>query len=229
MPAPISAWPEADRPRERLLTRGAGPLSDGELIALLLGTGRRGQSALSLAHDLLKATGGIDGLGKSPAAVLTLLPGMGAAKTARILAACELGRRREGCPGRDKKSVAGPQTASALALARLRDERQECFWALFLNTKHQIIGDEILSRGGLDHAPIRAADLFRKAVEVSASALIVAHNHPSGDPTPSVQDIKVTEQLQDAGRILGIRLLDHIVVGNGTYTSLRAAGHVSEG
>jgi len=221
---PISGWPEGDRPRERLLALGAGALSDAELIALLLGTGSRKESALGLARRLL-AQEGIFGLGKWSPARLSRFPGIGSAKAARILAACELGRRRERINHTVKTAVHSPEDMARIAFSRLRDADRECFLAVFLDTKNRVISEQIISRGSLDQTPVHPRELFRPALEHSAAALALAHNHPSGDCQPSRADLSLTWQLLEAAKVLGIRLLDHVIIGDGKFTSLARQGY----
>lgn len=219
---PISTWPAAERPRERLLDLGVGALADAELVALLLGNGASGASALDLARALLAEHGGLAGLGRVSAEILARGTGMGPAKAARLLAACELGRRRErigGVPGAD---VDCAERAAALASALLRDKRRECLLALFLDQRHRLLKAEILSEGGWRGAEVDPRPLFARALELSASALIVAHNHPSGHPQASAEDTALTRRLSEGAALLGLRLLDHLIIGDGCHVSMAA-------
>ncbi len=222
---PISAWPEGDRPRERLFALGSSVLSDAELIAILLGTGGKGSSALDLARQLLQQYDGIFSLGRSSAVRISNMPGIGPAKAARVLAACELGRRREGKNISQRTIIRSPADAARIAAAHLRDSDRECFLVILLDTKHKVLSEELVSVGILDQAPVHPREIFRPALEYSAAALVLAHNHPSGDPDPSQADLRLTRQLLEASVILGIRLLDHIIIGDGEFLSLAEKGY----
>ncbi len=217
---PIHTWPREDQPRERLLALGTPALSDAELVAILLGTGMRQHSALFIAHQLLQTRGGLALLGRMTPAQLAAQPGVGPAKAARILAACELGRRRERKRTLSPWLITSPAEAARFAMTRLRDLTRECCLAMYLDMKHRIIKDEIISIGSLDQAVVHPRELFKSAIEVSAAALILAHNHPSGDPTPSRSDVQLTEQLDQAAKLLGICLLDHVIIGDGEFRSV---------
>jgi len=224
----ISFWPETERPRERLLALGPSALSDAELIAILLGNGSKGNSAIDLARDLLQRHGGLSALGRLSPAKMTALTGLGSAKAARILAACELGRRREGKNAPRGQNLSTPEDAARLAAAQLRDCQQECFLALYMDIKNRLLRAEIISIGSCDQAPVHPGEVLRRAVELSCSAIIVAHNHPSGDAAPSPADIQLTEQLYQAAKLLGIRLVDHVIIGDGEYKSLMAEGYLPD-
>ncbi len=226
---PIFAWPEGDRPRERLFALGSSVLSDAELVAILLGTGGRGRSALDLAHQLLQQYNGIFSLARNSAVRISNMPGIGPAKAARILAACELGRRREGKNNSQRTFIRCPADAARIAAARLRDSDRECFLAILLDTKHKVLSEELVSVGILDQASVHPREIFRPALEYSAAALVLAHNHPSGDPSPSQSDLRLTRQLLKASDILGIRLLDHIIIGDGEFLSLAEKGYFKKG
>jgi DNA repair protein RadC len=224
----LSAWRPEDRPRERLLASGAAALADAELVALLLGQGRPGRTALDLARDLLVTHGGVAGLGRSSASELTAHPGVGPAKAARVLAACELGRRRELAAAPRGERILTPADAARAAAARARDSAQECFLVLLLDARHRLLRMETIGIGGWEQAAIQPREVFRPALAQAASAVIVAHNHPSGDPAPSPADLHLTRQLIEAAKCLGIRLLDHVIIGQGSFTSLRTEGHFPE-
>lgn len=225
---PITTWPLADRPRERLLAQGAGLLSDTELLAILLTHGRRGKSAVGLARELLQRHGDIMNLGRLSGSRLMALAGVGPAKAARILAACELGRRRERKHHRLLTRLDSPAAAASIAAAKLRDRDRECVLALYLDVKNRLLREELLSLGSLSQAVIHPREIFKLALELSASGLIIAHNHPSGDTTPSAHDLQLTAQLQAGAALLGLRLLDHLIIGDGDYRSLLAEGYLGK-
>ncbi len=221
----LPRWRPEDRPRERLLAAGAAALSDAELVALLLCEGRRGCTALDLARELLTAHEGLAGLGRITSAELIACSGIGPAKAARLLAAIELGRRREVGTAPRGVRISTPEDAARAVSARLRDAVQECFLVLLLDARHRLLCVDTLSLGGWEQALIQPREVFRPAVVRAAAAVIVAHNHPSGDPAPSPADLRLTRQLLEAAKCLGIRLLDHVIIGNGSYCSLRTEGH----
>ncbi len=216
--------PHVDRPRERLASRGADALSDAELLALLLRTGGRGADALRVAADLLDRCGGLMGLGRASGRELAEIRGVGPAKSASLLASLELGRRIAG-----RRLTAGAPIRSPADVFRhfhpsLRDVRQERFVALLLDGRHRLLRHEVVSQGTLTASLVHPREVFRSALRESAAAMILVHNHPSGDPTPSQEDRDVTARLGRAGEILGIRVLDHIVVAERGYCSLREEG-----
>ena len=211
-------------PRERLWQEGAGRLSDAELVAVLLGTGSPRAGVESLAVDLLGAVGGLAGLAPSHPRELGGVEGVGDAKAARILAAVELGRRVSGRPWRRGTPFLGSQQVYEHYAPRLRDERREWFIAAYLDVRRRLLGEEVVSIGSLVASIVHPREVFRPAVRLSAASVIVVHNHPSGDPTPSAEDWAVTDRLRRAGETLGIELLDHLVLGEGAWSSLRGDG-----
>jgi DNA repair protein RadC len=214
----------ADGPRERLRARGAEALSAAELIALLLRTGARGHDAVDVARALLARTGGLDRLESAPTCELAAVPGVGAAKAASLIAAFELGRRCAGSHLPEGASLRSPQDVFRHFGPRMRRLAQEHFAVVLLDGRHRVLGDEVVSQGTLTASLVHPREVFRPALRASAAALILVHNHPSGDPTPSAEDRAVTERLARAGEILGIRVLDHVVVAERGYVSLREEG-----
>jgi DNA repair protein RadC len=207
--------PAEERPRERLLRHGAHVLGDRELLAVLLGTGTPGQSVLELSETLLKA--GWTGLSRRQAPELLQIKGLGEAKVALLLAALEVGGRLRRADMR--QGIEGPDDAASLVedMSRLN---QEEFRTLFLNTKNQVLAIETVFQGGLDRVEVFPREIFRRAVAWSAAALIIAHNHPSGDPSPSRADVSLTRRLEEAGDLMGIPVLDHIIIGKSHHTSV---------
>jgi DNA repair protein RadC len=216
--------PATERPRERLLRSGVHVLSTAELIALLIGTGSRGESALALAERVLVSTGGLLDLMDVDPSELTKIHGVGKVKAIAILAAVELGRRVQSSQVGDLRKITSPDDVAAYLMERLRFLRKEHFIAIHLNTKHQILGEEIVSIGSLNASIVHPREIFKTALKRSAAAIICAHNHPSGDPTPSEEDVEVTRRLVSAGKILGVEVLDHIVIGDKRFISLRERG-----
>ncbi len=214
-----------DRPRERLWAVGPHALTAAELLAILLGTGCGGEDASSLAVRLLKAgAGSLRRLAARPSAEMLQVPGVGPAKAARVVAAFELAHRvaREGRPLVLK--VREPQDAVALLAPRLRDSPVEELHLLVLDTHGQVRRDHLISRGLLNGALVHPREVFRAAIAESAAGIIVVHNHPSGDPTPSPEDMAVTRQLAAAGRLLDIPLVDHILIAGDEFVSFAAEG-----
>jgi DNA repair protein RadC len=221
----IHTWPQDERPRERLHSVGAFALSTRELLAILIGSGTEGRSALDVASDLLRACrGSLRELSASHPAELVSVTGIGPAVAARLAAALELGRRaaREGPAERER--ITGPRSVYDRCGPALRDLRQEEFHLLLLNTQNAIIRELVVTRGTLDSSVVHAREVFRPAIAESAAAVLLVHNHPSGDPTPSPEDIAITAELAAAGRLIGIPVLDHIVIGDSRYVSFVESG-----
>ncbi len=216
--------PEEIRPRERLLRQGASALSTAELLAVLLRTGSRAQSALDVATDLLSRHGSLDRLAGAGPAELQRTPGVGEVKALDLMAAFELGRRLRAMPPRKRPAVHRPEDAAALVMEDLRFRETEHFWLLLLNTRHEVVDRVELSHGGLASSPVHPREVFKAAVRAGAAAVILVHNHPSGDPTPSRTDLALTARLTRAARVMGIPILDHVIVGDGRYVSLRERG-----
>jgi len=225
----IADMPETERPRERLSRLGASSLSTAELIAIVMGTGRPGVSALALAERVLVQTGGLRELLDVDAAELKQVSGVGTAKALTILAAIELGRRLVASGVELPAKISSPEDAAAYLMERLRFLSKEHFVTLHLDTKHQVVGEEVVSIGSLNASIAHPREIFRTALKRNAAAILCAHNHPSGDPAPSEEDILVTQRLIKAGQILGIEVLDHIVFGDKRYISLRERGYITAG
>jgi len=222
---PVRAWSPRERPRERLRQLGAAGLSDRELLALILGSGGMAGSVFQVAETVLAAYGGsLRRLASADPAALETLPGIGTARAGRLLAAMELGRRAACEPEGDVPPIRGPEDVYRLLGPRMRDLPQEEFHALLLNTRHRVIREVMVTRGILDASLIHPREVFRHAVAEGAAAVVLAHNHPSGDPEPSAEDHAVTGQLVAAGKALGIPILDHVIVGRSAFRSLGGQG-----
>ncbi len=224
-PSPASGPPDAERPRERLWTMGPDALTAAELLALLLGTGRHGAPVGRLARHLLDTAGGsFRRLAARPPAELLRLPGVGPAKGARLLAALEIGRRM----GRELRPPAArigdAEDVVRWVAPRLRDLAVEEFHVLALDTQSRVLRDITVTRGLVDSSLVHPREVFRAAIAEAAAGIILVHNHPSGDPTPSAEDRAVTRQLAEAGRVLDIPVYDHVIVAGDRYTSFAAAG-----
>ena len=216
----LRALPAAERPRERLLRDGAPALADRELVAVLLGTGTRRRDVLTLAAEVLALTDGPHGLVHVAPARLMRETGLGASRAARVLAAVELGRRAlVARPSRPRLST--PAAVAAYLAPRHGDHREERFGVALLDTKHRLIRVVLISHGTLDASLVHPREVFRAAAEHSAAVLVLFHNHPSGDPTPSVDDLQLTRRLVEAGELMGIAVVDHVVLGAPGWHSLR--------
>ena len=216
-----------DRPRERLVSHGPRALADEELLAILLGTGTAGCSARALAHAML-ADGGLPGLARASARELRSRPGIGAAKAATVLAAVELGRRLATRRLREGDPIRGPEDVFRHFHPRLRDAGQEQFLVILLDGRHRVIGEARASEGTLTASLVHPREVFRPALRDGAAAIVLVHNHPSGDPSPSAEDRAVTRRLVRAGELLGIQVLDHVVVAERGWRSLREEGDWGE-
>jgi DNA repair protein RadC len=222
----IRDWPEHERPREKLLTRGAGTLSDAELLAIFLGSGLRGRDAVATARELLQGHGPLRALLERTPAQLAGLPGLGPARACKLAAAIELGQRHLHAQLERGAVLTDPQMAGRYFVQRLRGYAHEVFAAMFLDTRHRTIAFEELFRGTIDGAEVHPREIVRRALAHNAAAVIVGHNHPSGNPEPSAADRAVTARLKQALAIVDLRLLDHFVVGDGPPVSMAARGWV---
>ncbi len=220
----LSDWPRSERPRERLLAAGPASLSDGELLAVLLGAGIRGENVAELARRLLDEWGGLAKLLAGSAPELARTKGLGPARAARILAALELGRRYLEAPQDPRSALQAPVDAARFFKARLLDLPHEVFCCLFLDTRHRLIRYEELFRGTIDGATVYPREVVKRALQHNASAVILGHNHPSGVSEPSEADRSITLKLAKALALVEIRLLDHVVVSRGGHVSLAERG-----
>jgi DNA repair protein RadC len=220
----IRDLPADERPRERLARAGEGALSTTELLAIILRTGVGGESALDIARRLLSRYEGLGGLARASFAELLAEKGLGEAKTAQLKAALELGRRMLLVTPEDRFIVRSPADVAQLLMAEMSHLEQEHFQVLYLDTRNRLLGSETVYVGSLNASHIRVGEIFRDAVKRNCAAVIVAHNHPSGDPTPSPEDVEVTRQLVAAGELLDIEVLDHLVIGQQRFVSLRERG-----
>lgn len=221
------AWDATDPPRERLLHCGPQALRNDELLAVILQTGNRQHTVFELANRVLEAVGGLYGLLDVAVEELLAIPGIGVAKALQMAAAVELGRRIVARPAAQKVQIRCANDAAEYVMERLRHLKKEYFVLLHLDTKHCVMGDEVVSVGSLNASIVHPREIFKSAVKRSASGILCIHNHPSGDPTPSPEDIAVTRRLCEAGKLLGIDVLDHIVIGDGRFVSLKSQGYCS--
>lgn len=220
----IRDLPVEERPREKLETLGAEALSNAELIAILIRTGSDRESALQLAVRLLSRSGGLRELPGLSLEDMQEIRGVGPAKAVQLKAALELGRRLATLPPEHAESITSPQRAAALFMEELRYKKKEHFMILLLNTKNHVLSREEISVGSLNASIVHPREIFKIPLRKSAASIILVHNHPSGDPSPSQEDLEVTRRLVEAGRILGVAVRDHLVIGDGCYFSFKEKG-----
>lgn len=220
----IHDMPTGERPRERLLSYGPEALSTAELMAILLRTGSQGENVLDLATRLLVKFGGLGGLSRATLSELSAFKGVGPAKAAQLKAGLEIGRRLLITAPQERPQITSPADAANLLMLEMAHLEQEHLRVLLLDTKNHVLASPIIYKGNVNTSVIRIAELFREAVRHNSTALIVAHNHPSGDPTPSPEDVRVTRQIVEAGNMLDIEVLDHLIIGQGRYVSLKERG-----
>jgi DNA repair protein RadC len=227
---PIKEWPEGDRPREKLLGQGSQALSDAELLAIVLrtGDGTSGKTALDHARHLIKKYKNFRNLASVATAELCVLKGIGPAKAAAVKAVMEISRRYATERFLQGKALSCSADVFAHFHQRLRDKKKECFFIFLLDSKNRAIREERISEGTLTSSLVHPREAFTPAIRESAASLILVHNHPSGDPTPSREDEEITRRLVEGGRLLGIGVLDHIIIGQGGYYSFADAGRLEE-
>ena len=218
---PVKEWPSSEQPREKLVQLGPEHLSNTELLAILLRVGVAGQDVVSLSNELLVRFDGVVGLSRVPLATMSEVKGIGAAKAVAIKAALELGRRLLLSEANERPQIRSPQDVASMLQLKMRLLEQEHLQVVLLNTKNFVVGTPTVYVGSLNASLIRVAEVFRDAVKENCAAIIVAHNHPSGDPTPSPEDVRVTRELIAAGKLLDIEVLDHLVIGHNRYISLK--------
>ena len=223
----IVDMPAVDRPRERLLRAGPAALSTAELLAIILRVGSKGDSAITLANRILAEFNGIEGVGRSSVAELCQVRGVGKAKAVQILAAIELGRRVAAAPGSSGEPVTSAADVHRHMGPILGHLDREHFCALMLNTRGQVIANATISIGSLNASLVHPRELFRDAVRHIAASMILVHNHPSGDVTPSEEDIRLTRRLVKCGDLMGIQIIDHVIVSRGhKFFSMKEHGYI---
>ena len=215
---------EHDRPREKLARLGAAALGDNELVAIVFGQGQPRVGALDLANHTLAAIGGVPGLARVGSDELQRIDGIGPARAAQLLAAVELGRRTVAQAGGTRAQMTSPRVVAEFLLPQYGNRRVEQFGVLLLDTKHRVLRSTVLSVGTLDASIVHPREVFREAVAAGAAAIVLFHNHPSGDPEPSTEDTRLTERLMAAGVMMGINVLDHVILGDARYFSYREKG-----
>lgn len=228
-PAGIKSWAEEDRPREKLLLKGKHTLTESELIAILLRTGSAKQTAVDISMDLLKHTNNdLNALGKLTVRDLLALRihGIGETKAITLIAALELGRRRQLSAAKEKDTITCSRDAFEILYPRMSDFRYEEFWIMLLNRSNKVIGTERISEGGLTGTIADPRRIFNVAIRFDATSVLLCHNHPSGSTQPSNQDIELTKKLREAGKLLDISVFDHLIIGDGRYYSFADEGMI---
>ena len=220
----IRDLPAQERPRERLKESGAGALSNAELLAIIMRVGTRSESVLNLSARMLARFGGLTGLSRSGFGELRAERGVGEAKACQVKAALELGLRLASVQPDERVAVTCPSDVAKLLQAEMGLLEQEELRVVLLNTKNQVMGVPKVYKGNVNVSVIRVGELFREAIRENCPAIIVVHNHPSGDPTPSDEDVRVTRQIVEGGKVLDIEVLDHLVIGQQRYVSLKEKG-----
>jgi DNA repair protein RadC len=215
-----------DRPREKLERLGAAGLGDNELLAVVLGSGARGVGALQVANQLLEQAGGVHGLARVEVGDLCQVSGVGRARAAQVLAAVELGRRTLLPTVRERPRFRTPSDVAAYLLPQYGSRPVEHFGIVMLDTKHRLIRIKIVAVGSLDTTVVHPREVFREATAASAAAIVLFHNHPSGDPTPSADDLMLTSRMVSAGSVMGIDVVDHVILGDQRYYSLVESGRI---
>lgn len=221
----IHDLPEDERPRERLIKNGPESLSNAELLGIVLRTGSREENVISLCSRILMEYN-IKQLSLANVSRLMRVHGVGKAKAAQIAAVFELARRLETFVEEPKRKICSPKDVYTLMYPKMREQKKERFITLYLDTKNQILKEEVVSVGSLNASIVHPREVFKSALMESSASVIMVHNHPSGDPSPSREDIMVTEKLVEGGKLLGIDILDHIIIGDGRYVSLKDEGFV---
>ncbi len=222
----IRDYPREERPRERLVTDGADSLSNHELLAILLRTGSKEESVIQLSNRLLHRFEGLRLLKDASVEEITSIKGIGTAKAVQIMAAVELGRRIGKLQYEDRYVIRSPEDGAKYVMEDMRFLTQEHFVCLYLNTKNQVIHRQTIFIGSLNASIVHPREVYKEAFRRSAASIICIHNHPSGDPAPSREDIEVTKRLVECGRIIGIELLDHLIIGEHKFVSLKEKGYV---
>lgn len=216
--------PAEMRPRERLAANGPQALSTGELLAILLRSGSRGESVLRLAERIITQFGSVKGVASATLLELSQVKGVGMAKAAQLMAAVEIGKRLSTYVDAPRAVIRSPEDLANLVSYDMRFLPQEQFKVFLLDARHQVLRERVATSGGLMSSLVDCREVFREAIGANCAAVAVCHNHPSGDPTPSAEDISITRRLNEAGKLLGVDLLDHVIIGDGRWVSMKQRG-----
>ncbi|SFC31445.1 RadC family protein [Clostridium uliginosum] len=223
----IKDIPKNERPKEKLLSYGAETLSNSELLAIILRTGTRGENVLALSNRLLSELEGLDGVLNASLNNITSIKGIKEGKASQILALSELFKRFRTLKSTDKDvKITTPKDVAMVLIGEMCELKQEILKVIFLNTKNIIIGTKDVFKGSLNTSIVHPREIFKQAINMSSAKIIIAHNHPSGDPTPSKEDVNITLRIKECGNIMGIELLDHIIIGKDSFISLKEKGLV---
>lgn len=220
----IMDLPENERPQEKLFRYGVETLTNAELLALILRNGNREENIVELCNRIIKTAGGLNGLLSFNAEDYMELKGIKYAKAAQLLALTEISKRFKAYKSGEDYKITQPKDAAELVMENMRYLKQEVLKIILLNTKNVVVLEKEISKGSLNSSIVHPRDVFHEAVKRGCASIIVCHNHPSGDPSPSSEDINVTKRLKECGKLLGIDLIDHIIIGNGNYVSLKEKG-----
>lgn len=220
----IMDLPENERPQERLIRYGAEVLSNSELLAVILRTGTKKQNVINLSSFLLKEKGGLNGLINSTYEELKEIDGIGIVKAAEIMALAEISKRFRSFKSGEDYRISSPKDAADYVMDEMKYLQKEHLRVIMLNTKNMVICSKDVSMGSLNSSIVHPREIYTEAIKRCSASIIICHNHPSGDPTPSLEDINITKRLAECGKIIGIELIDHIVIGDGTYISLKEKG-----
>lgn len=220
----IMDLPENERPQERLIRYGAEVLSNSELLAVILRTGTKKQNVINLSSFLLKERGGLNGLINSTYEELKEIDGIGIVKAAEIMALAEISKRFRSFKSGEDYRISSPKDAADYVMDEMKYLQKEHLRVIMLNTKNMVICSKDVSMGSLNSSIVHPREIYTEAIKRCSASIIICHNHPSGDPTPSLEDINITKRLAECGKIIGIELIDHIVIGDGTYISLKEKG-----
>lgn len=216
--------PKSERPRERLFRFGPETLSNSELLAIILRSGSSGENILNLCSRILKECEGLNGLLNCSAEEFMKLRGVKEAKAAQLLALAEVSKRFRAYRSGEEFRIKSPEDAAGIVMESMRYLKQEVLRIILLNTKNVVVNSKDVSVGSVNSSIVHPREIFAEAVKRSAASIIICHNHPSGDPTPSSEDINITHRLKECGKLLGIEILDHLIIGSGTYISLKEKG-----
>ncbi|WP_373844567.1 DNA repair protein RadC [Clostridium sp.] len=220
----IMDLPKNERPRERLFRYGSEALSNSELLAVILGTGIKGENIVSLSNRIIKDNGGLKGIFNSDLEDFLSISGVGKAKAAKIIAMAELSKRFRSYKDGDDYRISSPKDAAVLVMEEMKGMRQEHLKVILLNTKNMVVGIKNIFIGTLNSSIVHPREIFFYAIKKNSASIILCHNHPSGDPSPSGEDVNVTLRLKKCGELLGIQLVDHLIIGNGIFVSLKERG-----